>query len=122
MSQQDPQTLQRRMIGLTNRARATAIAEKTADAYSYDRYATWRGCALLLVLRGFNDREVEAILRSKLMRWAGDRIQDNKSCRYGRIPARAITEYLDDMEKRRAGSVKREVAELVAGTFNGEGE
>lgn len=71
------------------------------------------------MLRGYSDREVEAIMRSKWMRWAAD----NSTARYGKVPARVIIEYIDDMTKRgSAERVAREVAELVAGTFNGEGE
>lgn len=100
---------------------ARALAEKTSDAYSYDRYRNWQSVIKALLIRGYTEREVEAIVRSKWMRWAGDRIEDGKSIRYGNIPARAILEFIDEMVKQSGEErVKREVAELVAGTFNGE--
>lgn len=109
------------MTATTPNARALrkmsqAVADKTADAYSFDRYSTWRGCAWLLALRGYNARQIEAILRSKWMRWAADRFN-----RHDRIPARAIIEFIDDAVKARsADAIAREVEELVAGTFEGE--
>jgi len=53
--------------------RANDLAEKTQDAYSADRWGnSWRALALLLVRRGWDNKTVEAILRSKYTRWASD--------------------------------------------------
>lgn len=48
------------------------MAEDTSDAYSAGRYTSWTACARLLAERGFNSWEAEAILRSKITRWARD--------------------------------------------------
>lgn len=55
-------------------ARATKLAEATADAYMADSYGAtdWRACSLELLSRGLTVEEAEAILRSKHMRWADD--------------------------------------------------
>lgn len=59
---------------LTNRPSASDLAASTADAYSFNTYGArqWAACALMLVCRGYNAVEVDAILRSKLMRLAAD--------------------------------------------------
>jgi len=49
-----------------------ALAEKTEDAYSYGRYKSWTACIKMLRARGYDDLNIEAILRSKWMRWADD--------------------------------------------------
>lgn len=53
-------------------AKIKAIAERTQDAYSYPRYVSWIGCVILLSKRGLDERQIEAILRSKWMRYAAD--------------------------------------------------
>lgn len=59
---------------LTNRPSASDLAQSTADAYSFHYYGAkqWFACALMLVCRGYNAVEVDAILRSKLTRLAAD--------------------------------------------------
>ena len=54
--------------------RAIACALATSNAYSYPTYGAtaWRACAALLLRRGYNLPEAEAILRSKLTRLAAD--------------------------------------------------
>ena len=55
--------------------RALAIAYRTSNVYSFDRYGAiqWTAIAVMLIrYRGYTDQEVEAILRSKWMRYAGD--------------------------------------------------
>lgn len=103
----------------TPKQRATRIAEQCADAYSADRYRSWTNVALVLVNRGYSDRQVEAIMRSKWTRWAGDAIEDHsKGIRYGNLPARAITEFIDDMKTRRGvEAVVREIVEITTETF-----
>lgn len=71
--------------------RAKKIAAATEDAYSVDRYTSWLACARLLVNRGLSDEQVECVLRSKIMRWAGD--VSNKP--YGRTTALDLARYLD---------------------------
>ena len=65
-----------------SRARADEIAEECEDAYSFDRYSAsgWRASARLCAQKGFNEEQIEWILRSKWMRWAADH-SDND---YGR--------------------------------------
>lgn len=58
----------------------TAIAKlrlSTRDAYSYKRYkaTAWRVAIGELDKLGFNEFEIETILRSKLMRWAADEFE-----------------------------------------------
>lgn len=87
-----------------------ALAEKTSDAYSYDRYASWGACAAILLRRGFSEKEAEAILRSKWTRWAADSSEKP----YGRATSNDLASFLD-----RGGFVPghARVTELVAGTF-----
>lgn len=57
-----------------NAAEINRIAEATQDAYSYDRYTRpgWVGAARKMAAAGYNAQQVEAVLRSKHMRWASD--------------------------------------------------
>jgi hypothetical protein len=48
------------------------FAEELSDAYSTDAYGGWEGCILALRRRGYDDRQIEAIIRSKYTRWAAD--------------------------------------------------
>lgn len=49
------------------------LAIKCADAYSTDRYSSdWRPCVKMLRRHGLTDAQVEAVIRSKWTRWAGD--------------------------------------------------
>lgn len=88
-----------------------ALAAATADAYSFDRYRDWRACVALLLRRGYTERQAEAILRSKHMRWAADQSPN----RYGRVTSADLARYLD----KQKGNWTKEVADLVAGTFGG---
>lgn len=91
-------------------ARAKALAGRCADAYSADRYGSWAAVAKALLLRGYTEREAEAIMRSKWTRWAGDA----SPARYGKVPAAALLRLIDSIPADRR---KTEVAQLVAGTF-----
>ena len=95
--------------------RAVALAEATADAYSWDNYgeARWLACARMLLRRGYTEREAEAILRSKWTRWAADRASSRKGWRYGRTNSADLARMLE----HGAEPGSREVAQLVAGTF-----
>lgn len=66
--------------GISRAARAVALASRTEDAYAFDRYASWRSVAGVLLQRGYSEAEAEVLLRSKLMRWAADAADK----RYGR--------------------------------------
>lgn len=58
---------------LTEQA-AAQVALDTIDAYSFERYAPgeWVKAAKALAKRGHDARAIEAVLRSKWMRWAAD--------------------------------------------------
>lgn len=92
------------------------MAERLSDAYSTDRYRDgWRATVRMLRGRGYSDREVEAIIRSKWTRWAGD--HSNKA--YGRITASDLAALIDiTIQQRGQRWWDREVRTLVAGTFN----
>lgn len=72
---------------------ANLLADKTADAYSADRYRSWRGVAVALLSAGYDVQQAEAIMRSKWARWAADK--DGR--KYGTIPARVLVEYAQGM-------------------------
>lgn len=85
------------------------LAEHCSDAYSTDRYRNgWVPCVKMLRKRGYDDQQIEAILRSKWTRWAAD--SDNAS--YGSVPASALGRFLDSLE-----NCQSEVEELTRETF-----
>ena len=89
------------------------LFEKTESAYSFNRYTEsgWRGAIRVLRQHGMNDREVEAFLRSKHMRWAGD-MDENRG--YGYLNGTTVSEYI----KRDPSAISQsKLDELVAGTF-----
>jgi len=53
---------------------AELAASRTTDAYMHDSYGekAWLVCAKYLALRGLTGPQIEAVLRSKHMRWADD--------------------------------------------------
>lgn len=74
---------------LETRSRAAHLARRTANAYMAGRYgSSWASCAVVLLDAGYDEREAEAILRSKHMRWAGD--HDN-----GRHTSGSLRRYLE---------------------------
>lgn len=91
---------------------ARAIVERTQDAYSYDRYApgAWEACCFMLLGRGYTDRNVEAIMRSKWTRWAGDA----SSNPYGRINSADLKRFMDDPRNK---ITREEVEKLTQETF-----
>jgi len=92
---------------------AVALAERCADAYMVANYGTsWTACAKLLLDRGYTEREAEAILRSKHMRWA-----DNSEGRGdgNKTNSAAFGRYLNKQEKR--GDWRKEVAQIAVETF-----
>jgi hypothetical protein len=62
------------MTTLTFPTVATQIAQDTQDAYSADRYGVieWTHAADLCLRRGMTPAQVNAVLRSKHMRYAAD--------------------------------------------------
>lgn len=73
---------------------AKALAAKTDNAYSFDRYATWSACAAALASMGYTAEEAEAILRSKHMRWAADAASNARVARYGDATSTDLKRYL----------------------------
>lgn len=53
-------------------ARVQVLTKRTSDAYSFDRYASWKACVAALLRHGYTDRQAERILRSRITRWAAD--------------------------------------------------
>lgn len=92
------------------RTEVEKFAEKLADAYSTDGYRNgWRACIKML-RRDFNmnDREIEAVIRSKWTRWAADASVN----RYGHHTAKDLAAYLTKMGR----DLKSELAALVSET------
>lgn len=58
---------------------ALALAQRTSDAYSYDRYRSWNAVCAWLLKQGWSEEQAEEILRSKYMRWAADRCNGDKA-------------------------------------------
>lgn len=92
------------------------IAERTSDAYSFDRYGEtgWRGAIRVLRSHRLEDVEIEAFLRSKHMRWAADMDRDYGKRNYGRHNGQTVSEYITRNEWV---ICKDELVELVVGTF-----
>lgn len=89
--------------------RAKALAEKTADAFSFDNYRLWPSVCAMLLRRGYSEQEAEAILRSKHMRWA----HDTSGVRHGQTRAKHLAQYID----QQGASWKGDVEQLVRETF-----
>ena len=70
---------------------AKKLAERTKDAWSIRYYTSWVGVAKALLQRGYTPIAAEAILRSKLTRWAADA----SAAPHGRVPVRDLLRYLD---------------------------
>lgn len=58
------------------------MLNQTRDAYSFDRYGeeAWRTAIVNLYAMGYNDEQVEWVLRSKYMRWAADHFASRINC------------------------------------------
>lgn len=92
---------------MMTRKQAEALATRTQDAYSADRYRSWAACAL--ALSQYDERTAEAILRSKHMRWAAD----EDGAEYGRVTSSALVRYMAKYPKE---FTPAKLAALVAGT------
>lgn len=88
---------------------AKALAEKTNDSYSYDRYGSWNAVVSTILAMGYSEEETEAIVRSKWTRWAAD----GSDKPYGKVPAKAIKEFIETMPH---DTRAEEVAQLVRET------
>jgi hypothetical protein len=104
-TEQDPTFL----ASHNQRARAERLVEATADAYSFEAYGQheWLKAIGYLMGMGYDDRQIEAVLRSKWTRWASDAYStyDGK----GR--------WLKEFVERHAGQPDYDIDALVAGTF-----
>jgi predicted DNA-binding protein (UPF0278 family) len=60
---------------------------------------------------GFDEAETEAVMRSKITRWAAD----NHPARYGKVPAKVVREYIKSDEGRRGRLVRDEIAAWANG-------
>lgn len=88
-----------------------AFAEKISDAYSTDRYqGGWARSIRMLRNRGYGDRAIEAIIRSKHTRWAGDAVSKDSG-----VTAEDLESYLNAHPISATA-----IAELIAGTFETE--
>jgi len=75
----------------------TTFADRLSDAYSTDAYrGGWGSCIKALRKRGLNDLQIEAIIRSKWTRWAGDSSESN---RYGSYTSSDLIKYMDRNKK-----------------------
>jgi hypothetical protein len=88
--------------------KAKELAEKTSGAYSYDRFKNWDAVIQMLLNKGYSDREVEAIVRSKWTRWACD--GDTSKNRYGYHTSKCLESFMK-------GTTQKEVDDLVNDTF-----
>lgn len=88
------------------------LAEKLADAYSTENYGgSWSACVKMLRRRGYDDRQVEAIIRSKWTRWAADASGHS----YGRANSVDLGKWMDGLEKM--PGFDRQLAKMVEDTF-----
>jgi hypothetical protein len=92
------------------------LALSTSDAYSYDNYGDrgWRAAITMLAKRAYTAQQIEAIMRSKWTRWAGDQASGRKGWRYGRTNGADLARFLDTM---RPVDRAQQVADLVAEPF-----
>src|SRR5262245_50068851 len=98
---------------------AVAVAERCNDAFAFDRYRSWTSLAKMLAGRGYNAREIEAILRSKWTRWAAD----SSDRPYGKATAIDLASMLDVYEHFEAMQPGgRELTEPVRGTLGSNEE
>lgn len=86
-----------------------AFAEELSNSYSTNRYRNgWSGCIRMLRKRGYDDRQIEAIIRSKWTRWAVDASDHD----YGRVNSADLARYLDSIK-----NLTRELDDLTRETF-----
>ncbi len=95
------------MTKLPKHHRLNALVAITDGAYSQARYGVtaWRMTIQALMDRGFTDREINAIMRSKWTRWALDALPESRSV--------ALAAFMDDP---RNGVTPDEVRKLTEET------
>ncbi len=91
------------------------IAESTQDAYSFDRYgeSAWLACCKMLSQRGYTDKQIEAIMRSKWMRWCGD--MSGKA--YGKVTSKDLAYWLDSCGDKNRPVTLNDVEQITLETF-----
>lgn len=101
--------------GLYPSTPAERVALRTGDAYMADSYglSAWLRCAKFLLDNGLTEREAEAVMRSKAMRWADDGKLTNRESNVV-----AFKRFFENHYDSYTGAKLRE---LVVQTF-GEGE
>jgi hypothetical protein len=99
-----------RSVSRVTPTQANAIAAATSDAYSHSRYggAAWTACARMLARREFDADQIEAIMRSKWMRWAAD------SSKNVQPTSKDLERFLDDPRNQASTA---NVNRLVNGTL-----
>lgn len=97
---------------MTLTQKAEYIANQCANAYSADRYLSWKAVAMALLKLGWKPIEVEAFMRSKHTRWARDCSGKDD----GRYSANDVIRYLEDSRNMPRGW-QVELDELVAMTW-----
>lgn len=88
------------------------LAARLSNAYSTDRYRNgWSACIRMLIKRGYNEKEIEAIIRSKWTRYAAD-MSPNQ---YGYVTGADLARFLDTHARHCCleDELKRMVAETV---------
>lgn len=95
--------------------RVIDLADRTEDAYSFPTYGQreWRRAIRLLLDRGYNDRGIEAILRSKMTRWAADARPANAKPR-----GDDVILYIDNPRNKVTAAT---ITRLAQETFNDDG-
>lgn len=88
------------------RAMGATVAAKVNDAYMTDSYGEreWERCACWLAEQGLDAAEIEAVLRSKYMRWA----EEGGCC---------LANFKKFWAQSPTLTTKAAIDELVAGTF-----
>lgn len=92
----------------TLREQAKAVAARCESAYSADRYRSWESVAYALLSHGLDERQTEAVMRSKWTRWAADMWKGGMDAN---VPAKAVIDYLKS-------ETPESIAALTAETFN----
>ena len=86
--------------------------------YSKDAYRSWPACVAMLRRHGLDDLEIEAVLRSKWTRWAGD-MAARPSHGYGSYTAKDLEVFMNAPGSR-SGNRWAEVKALTRETFGSE--
>jgi hypothetical protein len=94
------------MTTAANQKPVAEFAEELADAYSTDRYRNgWSASIKMMRRRGYTDAEINAVIRSKHTRWAGDSVSKNDN-----VTSTDLARYLNKNMN------PKELAQLVAET------